>query len=155
MKIKLASSLASPRQKDLRKGRHSQPNYVYHITTTTLNRQPVFKDFNDARALIKHLKISDDLGHTSTLAFVVMPDHLHWLFQLNQHKNLSKVMQSLKTLSAKTIGKAIWQAGYYDHAVRKDEDIQAIARYIVANPMRAGLVKRVGDYPHWDAVWVL
>ncbi|MFV3290267.1 transposase, partial [Pseudomonas sp. NY11955] len=29
-----------------------------------------------------------------------------------------------------------------------------VARYIVANPIRAGLVSRVGDYPHWDAVWL-
>jgi len=29
-----------------------------------------------------------------------------------------------------------------------------IARYIVANPLRAGLVSRVGDYPLWDACWL-
>jgi hypothetical protein len=29
-----------------------------------------------------------------------------------------------------------------------------VARYIVYNPVRAGLVSRIGDYPHWDAVWV-
>jgi len=38
--------------------------------------------------------------------------------------------------------------------MRKEEDLQALARYIVANPLRAGLVKRVGDYPHWDAMWL-
>jgi hypothetical protein len=38
--------------------------------------------------------------------------------------------------------------------VRSDEDVQAIARYIVANPIRAGLVKRVGDYPFWNAIWL-
>ena len=35
-----------------------------------------------------------------------------------------------------------------------DEDLVAVARYIVANPVRAGLVKNVRDYPHWDAVWL-
>ncbi len=29
-----------------------------------------------------------------------------------------------------------------------------IARYIIANPLHAGLVKQVGDYPFWDAVWL-
>ena len=52
------------------------------------------------------------------------------------------------------IGQPIWQAGYYDHAIRKDEDIVNIARYIIANPIRAGLVKKVGDYPHWHAIWL-
>jgi hypothetical protein len=29
-----------------------------------------------------------------------------------------------------------------------------VARYIVANPLRAGLVSRVGHYPFWNAVWL-
>jgi hypothetical protein len=29
-----------------------------------------------------------------------------------------------------------------------------LARYVVANPVRAGLVQRVGQYPHWDAIWL-
>lgn len=48
----------------------------------------------------------------------------------------------------------VWQAGYYDHAVRTDEDLVAVARYVVANPPRAGLVQRLGDYVLWDAIWV-
>jgi putative transposase len=38
--------------------------------------------------------------------------------------------------------------------LRDEDDVKDWARYIVANPVRAGLVKRVGDYPHWDAVWL-
>lgn len=48
----------------------------------------------------------------------------------------------------------LWQPGFHDHAVRREESLEAIARYIVANPLRAGLVKKVGDYPLWDAIWV-
>jgi REP element-mobilizing transposase RayT len=104
--------------------------------------------------LIKSLKKSDDLNHTNTLAFIVMPDHLHWLLQLIDDASLANVIKSIKSESAKKVGHPIWQSGYYDHAIRKDEDIQAVARYIVANPIRAGLVNKVGDYPHWDAIWL-
>ncbi|MGH8412134.1 MAG: REP-associated tyrosine transposase, partial [Pseudomonas sp.] len=38
--------------------------------------------------------------------------------------------------------------------IRRDEDLPAVARYIVANPLRAGLVEKIGDYPLWDAVWL-
>jgi hypothetical protein len=38
--------------------------------------------------------------------------------------------------------------------LRRDEDLRAVARYVILNPVRAGLVQRVGDYPHWDAVWL-
>ena len=144
----------NPHQKDLRKGRYSQENQIYHITTTTLNRVPIFKNFVTARLMIDVIKKSDQLNQTVTLAFVVMPDHIHWLFQLNQAKTLPKLMQVIKSTSAHKVGKPIWQSGYYDHAIRKDEDIVNIARYIIANPIRAGLVKKVGDYPHWDTIYL-
>ena len=83
-----------------------------------------------------------------------MPDHIHWLFQLGNNHQLHHVIKTIKSKASIKIGKPIWQPGYYDHAIRKDEDIVSIARYIIANPIRAGLVKRVGDYPHWDAVWI-
>ena len=34
------------------------------------------------------------------------------------------------------------------------EDIKALSRYIVANPLRAGLVENIGEYSHWDAIWL-
>lgn len=145
---------SKPQQNNLRKGRYSQENQIYHITTTTLNRAPIFKDIIKARIIINVLMKSDKLNKTSTLAFVVMPDHIHWLFQLNHSHLLSKVIQSIKSISAHLIGQPIWQSGFYDHAIRKDEDIQNVARYIVANPIRAGIITKIGNYPHWDAIWI-
>jgi putative transposase len=141
-------------QKNLRKGRYSQANQIYHITTTTSNRLPIFSDFYLIRKIINTIKQSDKLGYTTTLAFVVMPDHIHWLMQLEDKATLQQVIRSMKSQTAKVIGYPIWQPGYYDHAIRKDEDIMHIARYIIANPFRAGLVKKVGDYPHWDTVYL-
>jgi len=47
----------------------------------------------------------------------------------------------------------MWQDGFHDHAIRKEEDLADIARYVVANPLRAGLVRRIGDYSLWDSIW--
>ena len=141
-------------QKHLRKGRFSSTNQIYHITTTTLCRKPIFNDLKYARILINVLKDTDAHNYTNTLAFIIMPDHIHWLFELHNSKTLAQVMQAVKSISAKQIGQPIWQTGFYDHAIRKDEDIQHIARYIIANPIRAGITKKVGDYPHWDAIWL-
>lgn len=70
-------------------------------------------------------------------------------------------MQQLKSRSAIAINNAypdhqgqLWQKGFHDHALRKEEEILATARYIVANPLRAGLTRRIGDYPLWDAGWL-
>lgn len=89
-----------------------------------------------------------------TLAFVVMPDHLHWLFRLDAAATLSQVVQRVKSVSAHRIRRALWQAGFHDRGAREGEDVRNQARYIVANPLRAGLVETVGDYPHSDAIWI-
>lgn len=130
------------------------PGQIYLITTVTENRQPVFQNFNAARSLILLLRDEQQLGRADTLAFVIMPDHLHWLMALTSPAPLARIMKSLKALSAKNMGRPIWQPGFHDHALRKEEDLKAVARYIIANPLRAGLVSNIGDYPHWDALWL-
>ena len=138
----------------LRLGRVSLQGQVYHIVTTTRERTPAFSDFYQARIAIRVLMDEDRLGKVSTLAFVLMPDHLHWLLQLEDDVDIAQVVGRVKSLIARRCGGALWQSGFYDHALRKEEDVAAVARYIVANPLRAGLVSKLGDYSHWDAVWV-
>ena len=140
--------------KDLRLGRFSQPGQVYLVTTVTFERRPIFANFNAARVLIATLRAEATRGRAETLAFVVMPDHLHWLLGLGNHAELAKVVQAVKSVSAHHLGAKVWQRGFHDRAIRQEEDLQAVARYVVANPVRAGLTSRTGDYSHWDAVWV-
>ena len=144
----------------LRKGRYSEKGRAYHVTTTTYNRMPLFQDWRLGRFVVHALRHSQNQNQAETLAFVVMPDHLHWLFMLGNALSLSTLMSRLKGRSGRqvrqTLGAArpTWQHGFYDHAIRRDEDLRATARYIVANPLRAGLVTDIGDYPLWDAVWL-
>ena len=145
---------ARSHEKDLRKGRVSLPGQVYHISTITLDRQPVFSDLRSARLLINTLREAQVRGEVTTLAFVVMPDHLHWLMQLEVGATLSDVVGAVKGVTAHRLGKRIWQGGFHDHALRQEEDLLKVARYIVANPLRAGLAGRLADYPHWDAIWL-
>ncbi len=138
----------------LRSGRHSQSGQIYMLTTVTKNRATVFDDFTSARKLIGVLRDQQRMQQAMTLAFVVMPDHLHWLMALGDKVPLSVCMRNVKTLSALRVGRPIWQAGFHDHAVRREEDLPSLARYVVSNPVRAGLVVKTGQYAHWDAVWV-
>ena len=140
--------------KDLRKGRVSQAGQIYLVTTVTKDRCPVFARFDAARLLIDAMRQESASGRAQTLAFVVMPDHLHWLLALGEGAVLSAVVQAVKSVSAHRLSVLVWQKGFYDRAIRREEDLQAVARYVVANPVRAGLVARVGEYAHWDAVWV-
>jgi len=138
----------------LRIGRHSQANQVYLVTMVTIHRQPVFAEFQAARCLVRTLHEEQRLGRASTWAYVLMPDHLHWLMQLGDKVDLTRCVQSVKSMVTRQLGQPVWQAGFHDRAMRQEENLQALARYIVSNPVRAGLVKRVGDYPHWDAMWL-
>jgi putative transposase len=129
------------------------------VTVVTDQRRPIFASFHLGRLLVKEMKCVHEQGLVSSLAWVIMPDHFHWLFEL-QEKPLSQVMCRVKSRSSLSINQSIntsgrlWQKGYHDRAIRKDDDLRSIARYIVANPIRAGLVRKAGDYSLWDASWL-
>ena len=144
----------------LRRGRWSVSHQIYHVTTATHDRHPLFADLMHGRIVINALRHEQSAGRCSTLVFVLMPDHLHWLMQLSSHGSLSGCVNNVKTWSACRINAQrgtkgrVWQKGFYDRAIRKEDDLVGVARYIVANPLRSRIAQRLGDYPHWDAIWV-
>lgn len=89
-----------------------------------------------------------------------MPDHWHGLIELGEGVNLSSVVQRIKGVTARQVnqscafGGPLWAKGFHDHALRRDEAIEQVARYIIANPVRAGLVEDPMDYPYWDAYFL-
>ncbi|HRQ56541.1 MAG TPA: transposase [Azoarcus taiwanensis] len=144
----------------LRKGRFSETGRIYLVTTVIRERAPVFSDLQIARTAIAQLRHVTNAFACETLAFVLMPDHLHWLVQLNRAE-LSRAVGAFKANSARQVnlrlrmnGQALWQKGFHDHALRREESLLDLGRYVVMNPVRAGLVRRPGEYPHWDAFWV-
>ncbi len=147
------------RGKDLRRGRYSESGRPYLLTTVTCARRPLFLEWPLSRLLVRELRSVTDQKMVDTLAWVLMPDHLHWLIVLRE-TGLDKIVLRVKSKSALAINRhrgsqgPVWQKGYHDHALRREEDIRDVARYIVANPLRANLVKHLGDYPFWDAIWL-
>ena len=147
-------------QRALRKGRVSITNGVYLVTATTLERQKLFANFCAGCAAARCFKDTRLLGDAKMLAWVLMPDHVHWLLQLGERDELSAVVSRLKSASARHANRAlgrtgaVWAKAFHDHALRSEDDLQDTARYVIANPLRAGLVARVGDYAFWNAVWL-
>jgi REP element-mobilizing transposase RayT len=94
----------------------------------------------------------------SVLAFCLMPDHLHLLVQAKENcKPLTKFVGAFKSLTARHYRQGgnegkLWQRGFYEHIVRRDEDIEVIINYILANPVRVGLVEEPEEYP-WAGRW--
>jgi putative transposase len=144
----------------LRYGRVSLPGQLYHITTVTLGRAPIFSSHLAARAASRRLNDRVLLKSSRLLSWVLMPDHLHMLVQLGDPDTLPTLINRIKSATARDINIALnregqlWARSFHDHALRADEDAQQVSRYIVANPLRAGLVKEIGDYPYWNAIWL-
>ncbi len=81
--------MASPR---LRYGRYSRSGNVY-LTTATLDREPLFADAANMAILIDTLRFVERRGFGHSLAWVVMPDHLHWLMELRSGSAAITTMQ--------------------------------------------------------------
>lgn len=152
--------LGHSHEHSLRIGRYSKSGHLYLLTCAVRDRQAVFANFHMGRIVVREMRRLHDCGVVRSLAWVVMPDHLHWLMELRSG-SLATLMQSLKGRSAFEINKTYgsgalaWQKGYHDRAVRGEDDLLKMARYVIANPIRAGLVERVGDYSLWDAAWLM
>jgi putative transposase len=148
--------MSSPR---LTLGRHSEPGRIYSITTVTYRRRPLFLHHGMAAIVEDELRRLASSETIESIAWVVMPDHLHWLFELRQG-TLAACMRLLKGRSAHEIIRifgihgAIWQPGYFDHALRSDESVRTHARYLLENPVRAKLTTEPMAYAfgwcRWD-----
>ena len=147
-----ADRMASPR---LLIGRCSAPGHWYVVTTVTHARNPLFLGQDAANAVIQEMQRCHAEGWLRSTAWVVMPDHLHWMFALGAQQRLSRCVQAMKSRSARMISAPapVWQPGYYDHRIHDERDLCRQAEYLLANPVRLGLTQRIGEYPYAWSQW--
>ena len=144
----------------LRKGRTSLHGQIYLVTAVVLGRRAVFSDWRAANHSCRALADPIVWRNSRLLCWVLMPDHWHAVIQLGERDELSAIVNRAKSTMAKAANASVggrgrvWERGFHDHALRREEDLLEIARYVVANPVRAQLVRSVRDYPWWDAVWL-
>ena len=80
-----------------------------------------------------------------TLAWAVMPNHVHLVFQPARGHDLSSILHSLKSYTAHRINErlersgAVWDTETYDHLVRDQADLMKQVEYAASNPERAFL----------------
>jgi putative transposase len=143
----------------LRIGRHSNAGGVYLVTTSTRDRHPWFLDPEPARAAFSTLRQEAEPAGVDLLCSVLMPDHWHGLLMLRDSATLSSAMNRLKSCSTiatnRVIGRSgpLWSKAFHDRAIRQESTLGDVARYIVLNPVLAGLVQRANDYPFWHCIW--
>ena len=146
---------------NLRIGRHTTSHGEYFITFNTQSRINYFHDYELAMLFCRQLAGHEKTCNCEWLTWVLMPDHFHGLLRLNSSSmELAKVIAILKGNSALALNRKLnkggkfWQKSFYDRALRAEDDRVKVARYIVANPVRKGLVTSVKQYPFWDSVYL-
>jgi putative transposase len=126
--------------------------YRYSLTFCTVQREHRFIDpgvVDLVRA--QFLRAAAERGFT-ILAYCFMPDHVHLLIaSQNENSDCKQFIARAKQYSgfyyARQFQEPLWQRYGFERVLRSDEATVVVARYILANPLRAGLVARVSDYP--------
>ncbi|WHZ19764.1 MAG: hypothetical protein OJF55_001913 [Rhodanobacteraceae bacterium] len=130
------------------------------LTTVTADRVPWLSHWPIACALAREIGGKRLWRDNVIHAWVLMPDHMHALVSLGPSESLSQLMARVKSVSARAAGsvapdaRPFWAGAFHDHALRRDEQIETAARYIIANPVRAGLVESPWAWPFWNSEWL-
>jgi REP-associated tyrosine transposase len=125
----------------------------YFLTFCTADRHRAFTDAQIVDLVRSQILRATETHDFEIPAYCFMPDHLHLLAHgTRETSDMTKFVHAAKQLSghayhART-GKRLWQPSYFEHVLREEDDTWGVAAYIVGNPLRAGLVTRVDEYPY-------
>jgi len=141
----------SRRRKPRMPGFEYEGRYGYHVTIVTHDRRPSLTGIAASQA-VDDLKRAADATSFELLAYCVMPDHVHALpLGIEDDARLLRFVQRFKQLTghrfSQTHPKPFWQQSFYDHVLRHDEDVLHVARYILGNPIEAGLISPDKTWP--------
>jgi REP-associated tyrosine transposase len=123
----------------------------YFVTTCTLQRVAHFSKPEDAGELAARIPPIFEEHSFDVLAYCVMPDHVHILLEgMSDDADFRNAVRvwKLRTGYAWRMKHqtALWQIGYWERVLREKDDARAVIRYMLENPVRAGLVARFTDY---------
>ena len=128
--------------------------HCFSVVLATTERTAMLAERKAIQTCLSALKRAATKYEAKVCAYCLMPDHLHLLASTPDGVNFVDFIQYFKQLSAFRLARAsqvasrVWQTRFYDHALRLDEDIVTVARYIFDNPVRAGIVADAADYPY-------
>ena len=150
------------------------PGGTYFLTIVTYCRRPLFDNPDNIQLLRNAISRVKTEKPFQILAAVVLPDHLHFLWQLPpDDADYSQRISRLKVLFTRaykaqypnslTISESrlkhresdVWQRRFWEHSIRDETDLQKYLDYIHYNPVKHGLV----SCPHlWSyssfSLWV-
>lgn len=142
------------------------PGATYFFTVTTHRRQPLLTDPRCRESLRNTIKLVQLEMPFEIAAWVLMPDHLHTVWQLppndkdfslrwsliKQHVTRDCAawlpQQNLSPSREKRGEGALWQRRFWEHLIRDETDFSRHLNYIHYNPVKHGYVSNVADWPY-------
>jgi|HubBroStandDraft_4_1064222.scaffolds.fasta_scaffold144990_2 putative transposase len=118
---------------------------AYFVTASAYMKQNLFQRSEIAQLFISTMFQYRDSGRFAVHEYVVMPNHVHVVFSIDDGQSLGQGVQLLKGGFSHALGasgfrmKAVWQPSYYDRRIRDAGEYLRIRNYIRSNPVRRGL----------------
>jgi putative transposase len=142
-----------PRRRSIRLASavYREPGSIFSVTIATAPRSPVFADREFGLECVAQLRTLCTERRVRCYAYCLMPDHVHLLLGLGNGSDLVSIIGAWKSMCFRIrrrrgLRQRFWQRSFFDHALRQEEDLLFATRYILENPIRAGLVRNVNDY---------
>ncbi|GIX48877.1 MAG: transposase [Candidatus Tectimicrobiota bacterium] len=139
--------------------RGQMAGYAYHVINRGNARAPVFHKAHDYEAFVELLARAKARHPVRLFAFCLMPNHFHLLLEPASSTALSQFMQWLLTSHVRRYhhhyqsSGHVWQGRFKSFPIQRDEHLLTVLRYIVQNPVRAGLVAQAGEWPWSSLRW--
>jgi putative transposase len=136
---------------NLHRFRISIPGAIYFVTCCTTERRVGLAGSNLRPLLHQALAGFARSGDAGTIAATIMPDHIHWLFELGARLSLGRVLARFKAETRAELANVQleWQRDFFEHQLRSGESIEDYGLYVFLNPYRAALLNPSETWPGW------
>ena len=137
--------------------RGQQGGYVYHVINRGNGRTTVFHKTQDYEAFLSLLVEAKKRHRVKIFGFCLMPNHFHLVLEPAHQTALSQFMQWLLTSHVRRYHQHygssghVWQGRFKSFAVQRDEHLITVLRYILQNPVRAGLSSTAREWA-WSSL---
>ena len=124
----------------------------YHVTSRTNNKVKVFENRLGRKIMLIILEEAKEKFGFQLVNFCIMPNHIHLLIKPADGTNLIKIIQWIKTNSAKCWNRInvssdhLWGERFFSRIIKNEDELETVIDYIDQNPVKAGLVSEPSDW---------